>query len=380
MRIARLGLLWCVLTRLGCKAEHDSPLPSPRPAPAASIASAEPAGAARASRTEAIALERRLQETKLRPPAWRVHHARLAFARGAFAQLGDDALRIFADGEPRLLLTEPVQGPRGLVTLPDGSLLAADAQRLLRWEPGWDHVKSLPRPVLLPDAELYADALRSDWLWVFEPGRGASPSRLRGYLLSKAEAIVPTPEPTIELGPAGGVLGLSREGVWLYLTEAHAARFAPSGVRLPPLTLDRAPLPGWMLPSSRVDHGSWLTEAGELWRTQVSPSFRRLTKTTLPGAVFSADVGDEGRVSAAVLITDDGPRFELQLLDAQLQPTARVLLPADPPTGTEDWVKVVTSNQRVVVDPRAPRVAVGGPGRATIFDARGEIIFSIPSR
>jgi len=327
-----------------------------------------------------LAVEKRLQQTKLRLPARRVHHARVAFAKGVIAQLGDDALRIFSDAEPRLLLSEPVRGPRALLALPDGSLLAADAQRLMRWEPGWKSVKTLPRPLLLPDAELYADAARSDRLWVFEPAGEGSRSRLSGYLLGKSDAVIPTPEQSIELGPAGGVLGLSREGVWLYLTAGHAERFAPTGARLPPLELDREPLPGWVLPSLRVDHSSWLSEAGELWRTQVSPSFRRLDKTTLPGTAFSADVGDAGRLTAVVMITGDGPRFELQLLDARFQPSARVLLPADAPTGSDDWVQVVTSNQQVVASPRAPRVAVGGPARVTIFDARGQVIFSIPSR
>jgi len=56
-----------------------------------------------------------------------------------------------------------------------------------------------------------------------------------------------------------------------------------------------------------------------------------------------------------------------------------VVLPGDPPTGAEDWLKVVTENQSVAVAPREPRVAVGGPARVTIFDARGKQIFSISS-
>lgn len=328
------------------------------------------------------AFEKRLQQTKLRPPARRVHHARLAFGRGALAQLGDDALRIFADPGPRLLLTEPVEGPRAVLRLPDGSLLAADARRLLRWEPGWKQVKSSPRPMLLPDFELYADAVRSDWLWVFEPGHGGSPSRLNGYSLSKLEELVPTPEQTIELGAAGGVLGLTREGVWLYVTEGHVSRFAPAGGRLPSLAFEPSSVsrPDWVLPASRVDQSSWLSEGGELWRMQVSPSFQRLSKTTLSGSVFAVDVGDQGRLNALVVVTGDGPRFELALLDAQLRPSGRALLTAEAPTGDEDWVQVVTANQQVVVDPGRPRVAVGGPGRATIFDASAKVIFSIPSR
>jgi hypothetical protein len=135
-----------------------------------------------------------------------------------------------------------------------------------------------------------------------------------------------------------------------------------------------------LLPSLRVDHGLWLTEAGELSRAQISPSFRRLEKTTLPGRVFAADVGDRGRLNAIIVVTGDGPRFELLLLDAALRPLARVPLPGEAPTGADDWVQVVSANQQLVASPRAPRVAVGGPSRATIFDASGKVILSIPSR
>jgi hypothetical protein len=134
------------------------------------------------------------------------------------------------------------------------------------------------------------------------------------------------------------------------------------------------------LPALRLDQSLWLSEAGELSRVQVSPSFRRLSTTRLAGAAFAADAGDQGRLTAVVSITGEGPRFELELFDAELERSARVVLPAETPTGTEDWVQVVTRNQQVVVSPRAPRVAVGGPGRAAIFDASGKVIFSIPSR
>jgi hypothetical protein len=380
MRIGHYALAFCVLAGLGCKSPPERrPDPTTKP-PIAISSTLGPAASARPSRAEVVAFEKQLQQTKLRPPARRIHHARIAFTRGAFAQLGDDALRIFALPDLRVLLTEPVQGPRAVLALPDGSLLAVDAKRLLRWEPGWRQVKSLPRPVLLPDVELYADAARSDWLWVFEPGQERSASRLNGYLLSKVGEPVPTPEQTIEVGPPGGVLGQTREGVWLYATAERAARFAPAGERLPALELQPAPPRDWVLPSLRVDQALWLSEAGELWRSQVSPSFRRLTQTTRPGTVFSAGVGDEGRLTALVIVTGDGPRFELELLDARLEPSGRVVLPADAPTGSEDWVAVVTANQQVVVNPRAPQVAVGGPARATIFDASGKVIFSIPSR
>jgi hypothetical protein len=57
-----------------------------------------------------------------------------------------------------------------------------------------------------------------------------------------------------------------------------------------------------------------------------------------------------------------------------------VPLPGDAPTGTDDWVKVVTENQAVAVAEHLSRVAVGGPARVTVFDGRAKQLFSIPSR
>jgi hypothetical protein len=346
-----------------------------------SAESGAPRAAPSAVTSAIVTLERRLQQGRLRLPAWRGHRARLAFGRGFFAQLGDDALRIYPDRQAQPSVVEPVQEPRAVLALADGSLLAVDARRLLSFQPGSTRVKALPRPVLLPDAELYADALRADTIWVFEPARGGAPAKLSSFVLGKSDTAVPLPEQSLELStPSQGVLGVTGEGVWLYLTPGQAERLAPGGGRLPALKLDDAPLPAWVLPAPRIDHSLWLNEAGELWRVQVSPSFRRLERSAIPGRVFAADVGDRGRLFAAVSITAEGPRFELELLDARLATLARVVLPAEQPTGADDWVQVVTRDQELVVSPSAPRVAVGGPQRATIFDASGKVVFSIPSR
>lgn len=389
----RLAFLWLLLAG-ACKSDpHPAVLPvssSDGAAASGTIASGTSPPAPSAPRpvsSELVALQQRLRQKELRLPARTAHRARLAFGRGVLAQLGDDALRIYSEAEPgpTPIVVEPVEGPRAVLALPDGSLLAADARRLLRWEPGAKRVKSLPRPILLPDTQLFADAQRSDRLWLFEPARAGEAARLSRFVLGESEGVavpaVPLPEQTIELpSVSSGVLGLTLEGVWLYLTPGHAERFAPSGARLAPLKLGSSPLPAWVLPAPRVDHGSWLTEDGELSRVLVSPSFQRLAARPLPGPVFAADVADRGRLLATIAITGEGPRFELFLFDAELRERARVLLPADEPTLGEDWVQVVTRNQELVASPRAARVAVGGSSRAAVFDAAGKVIFTIPSR
>ena len=135
-----------------------------------------------------------------------------------------------------------------------------------------------------------------------------------------------------------------------------------------------------LLPARRLDQ-CFAVERRRVLRALVTPSGRQLGESAeLAGTPLTAAVGDEGRLLAVVVVTGVGPRFELQLFDAELAALGRVPLPGDAPTGGADWVKVVTQNQGVVAAPRAGRVAVGGPDRALVLDAQGKEIFSIPSR
>jgi hypothetical protein len=332
-----------------------------------------------------VALEKALQQDKLSLPARRAHTPQLAFAKGVLGQLTRNALCVYDSADFRLLATEPLEAPRALLRLSDGSLLAIGARNMLRWERDRKPPTTLPKPVLLPGAQLFADAQQADLLWIFDGesrgGASVGPATLSSYRLKPAEVGLLLPEQSIELtSPRGGVFGVTREGVWLYVTSGHVERLSPGGLRLASFALSEPSLPTWMLPARRLDQSVWLDEAGRALRVLVSPSYKRLSSVQLAGKAVDADVGDEGRLLAVVVVAGPGPRFELSLLDQELVPLARAVLPSDAPTGADDWVKVVTENQNVVVAPRQAFVAVGGPLRLTIFDARGKPVFSIPSR
>jgi hypothetical protein len=384
--LAALVLSWLPLApALACKSRperSESPV-APAESPQASALSRSASLAALAS-SEVVAFEKTLQASKLSPPPCREHEPRLAFGKTMFAQLTRDALCVFDANDFRLLATEPLEAPRAVLALADGALLAVGANTMLRWEPDQKRPKALPRLVLLPGAELYADAQQADLLWVFAAGDrrvAGLPATLSSFRLAPGDGPLLLPEQTIALtSPPGGAFGTSREGVWLYFTPGRGERFGPSGLRLSGLTFAEISPPTWVLPARRLDQALWLDEAGQVSRVLVSPTFKHLAKATLAGRAFAADVGDQGRLLAVVVVTGEGPRFELELFDPELQRLARVALPGDAPTGTEAWVKVVTENQAVVVAERKARVAVGGPGRVLIFDAQGRQLFSIPSR
>jgi hypothetical protein len=388
---ARLGLVLLALV-VACEGRRDSLPPEPPGADSAALrrlpsvalsALPESARPAAPLNSAALSFEKALQASNLRLPARREHQPRLAFGKGVFAQLTAQELRVFDAQSFEPLATEPLTGARLLLTLADGSLLAVGAQNMLRWERGKKHPTPLARPMLLPGAEVYADSQAADLVWVLDArGNLTSPPSLSSVRLVKSEGLVALPEQTIELAsPRGGVFGVTREGVWLYATPGHGERFSPGGLRLPGLVLsESSTLPAFVLPARRLDQSLWVDEAGQVSRVLVSPSFKRLSVAALAGTAFSADVGDAGRLFAVTVVTGEGPRFELQLFNSELKSLARVPLPGESPSGTEDWVKGVTENQNVVVAPGGPRVAVGGPDRVAIFDAQGTRIFSIPSR
>jgi hypothetical protein len=288
------------------------------------------------------------------------------------------ALEVWDAREARLLATIPLEEPRALLALADGALLALGRAGLVRWEPG--HKAPLrPRPVLLPGSELFADVQQPSLIWVADTD--GMPPKLNSYRIDAEQRVgVLLPEQSIVLGAEpGGTLGVTREGVFVYVTSSGAQRFAPSGAKLTPLATRGAPPPAWVLPSRRLDQSWWLEETGELRRTLVSPTFKILSRATLLSSPQAAAVGDEGRLLAVVAVAGDGPRFELRMFDPELRPLGTVALRTDSPEGRDGWAERVTRNQEVAVDPQQPRVAVGGPERLLVVDERANVILSIPS-
>ena len=373
-------MLAAALAPFACQTSSPGDAPpaarSTRAVPLLSLA--PPASPAPAS-SELVELERAIQASKLQLAPERTREPRLAFGSGVLGQLTTDELRLFDAADGSLLASHALQGARLVVTLADGGLLAVGSGAMLRFDPYNKRVSTLAKPVLLPGSELHADALVPDRIWVFDPehrAQGAAPRPvLSSMLLDPKRSGLLLPDRTIELEqPSGGVLGTTREGVWLYLSGRSAERFGPGGARLARLALPEQQDLLWVLPARRLDQCFVFDEKGGVSRAVVTPSYRRLSSVQLSGLPLAAAVADEGRLLA------EGPRFELHLLDAELQPVARVDLPSVAPTGGEDWVKVVTRNQRLATAARAPRVAVGGPDRVSVFDAQGKLVFSIPSR
>lgn len=329
-------------------------------------------------------MEREIQAKTLALQPLRAHELRLAFGKAVLGQLTDSELRVFDSRDFRLLSSHPLEGPRSLLSLADGALLAVGSRGMLRFDPETNKSMTLAKPVLLPGAELHADAIAADRVWVFDPtsrsADGVAQGTLQQVVLARAAGglLLPSDDAQWALTP-GGVLGRTREGVWLHAGDRRVERFAPGGARLSKLNVPPTSGLSWMLSARRLDQSYWVY-TDKLVRVLVSPTFKELSSIPLSGSPLVAASGDEGRLLAMVVVTRPGPRFELQLFDAELKQTGRVELPAESPTGAEDWVKVVTRNQGLSVAARSGHVAVGGPDRVLVFDAAGKQIFSSASR
>src|SRR6185295_2559959 len=108
-------------------------------------------------------------------------------------------------------------------------------------------------------------------LWVFDAGGrvgDANPgARLQQYRVQPGPEPLLMPEQTIELtSPRGGVLGVTREAVWLYVTPGHCERLSPGGLRLSALSSSEPVLPDWILPTQRLDQSLWLEPNGRVAR------------------------------------------------------------------------------------------------------------------
>ncbi|RYZ04111.1 MAG: hypothetical protein EOO73_24815 [Myxococcales bacterium] len=375
MRGSVIGVLACAWGVASASCRSTTPSPAQReepPAPSASAPSPSP------SRAAIAALERELQTTRLAIPARRRHLPRLAFGAGALARLRDHDVQVLDDQSLAELATLPLEQPRAVVSMADGAVVAVGGGGFARWERGKPAAPPGARIVLLPGAELYPDAREPDLLWVLEPD--GEPPTLYGYRLGASSVSgLLAPERVVQLrSPRGGTFGVTREGVWLYLTPRRIERLAPSGLELPAISQVTASTPGWALPARRVDQSLWVDEAGTLTRALVSPVFKSLGTARSVGAAYAADVGDEGRLLAVISVTGAGPRFELALFDGELRERGRSLLAGDAPNGESEWVRLVTRNRELAVAPRSARVAVGGPDRLTIFDGEASVVLSMP--
>lgn len=383
-----LSLLWLSFPLtlgggLGCervralfeKAEEQgrAPTNAPRGAESGMAPVAKPAPDAGSLHVELDPAVRR----KMKVPPRRTAAPELAFGKGRLGVLTEDSLVVRdAARLSSAPLTFPLDHPRALAALADGSLLAAGASRSLRLLPHDEKSLSVPKITLFPESSLFGDRRNPDRVWVL-PG---SAKTLFGYDAVRGPAPLAVAAEWIDLEDFDERAFTSvRDGSFLYSTANGLLQFYGAGGRKEPLasSLDRGSFR--LLPASRPDT-VWVVadRSARLFRI-LGGKLVGLKSLDLRAGVF--DAAAEGELLAVLELAqpDDAPwRFELEVFDVRGNAAGHATLPAEESAG-EDWVARLVQNRSLALSADLGLVAVGGRAHLDVLSTRdGSSVFSTP--
>jgi hypothetical protein len=371
-----LAFVWLLpMAAAACETDAPSEPPlSPGQAPAANSAaraSAGPSGAASAPETAAhrsaaaiVALRERLQ---LEPRAIRTQ--RIAFVGQRLAQLTEGELVVVDTNSWQTTLRIPIDEPRALGRSSGAGLVALGRDESLWLPAGAKKPQALARVSFFHDSELIIDATRENGFFVLHR---LAPALFRYSIDSGSEArlsIGATFELTGKLDAEGAFTSLE-DGSFAYVHGGRLHRaFASGKKRSHPLPSGSEPV--WrLLPGPRKSE-VWIVRLdGRCSLVNVSAAHRSLRELELgAGAV---DIAASNRFVALVRVeTPPGARrrFALRVITVTGKPVLDVPLSAvEVPAAGDDWLEKLLKDHAVVVAERAPLVAIGGPGRISVYD------------
>lgn len=273
-------------------------------------------------------------------------------------------------GEPKHL---PVEGPRQLIVLLDGSLLAVGAKALYRLAPRAPSPTRHARIAVFAGSELFADRLVPT---VIEAVHDFGDT-LYQYDLAEAGGTFLTLRRTVPLTDYDGRAFLAlKDGSFLYTAGQQLRRFFVGGKT----TNYPAPDPGrtvWrLLAASRIDQ-AWIAYSdGLLALCQLGPRLQIVRTIALRDMPFDLASSARGVAIIRVEQPPGQPRsWWLEVLDQKGKSLLNQELPADSPTSGDDWVARVTRNKEVALAPDSPLVAVGGPTWLRVWNVEtGQVV------
>jgi hypothetical protein len=367
------AVLAVVLALAGC--EERAPAPPSRPSeperPPARDLDAALAAAPDASGFDASAAAKRvvadMRSERLDVAPRRVPAQRVAFGKERLAQLTDSELVIRGTKDMKEITRLPITQPRRVVTLVDGSVLAAGSSDV--WYVPRDPKKAerYSRLPLFPDSLVLGDRRDKKKIWVHH---GIDPS-LYPYELGELGRL-----DTLDLIPLADAdqkgFALLKDGSYVYTAGSVLKRFFPGGKHWS-MTLPEGGEVWRVLTTRRLDE-IWLARSdGRLQLVQLAAASLAVKKTLeLPGTFDLATNDSE----VALLRLETGPSdagsrsWKLVVLDADGKERMATELPLAGATATEDWVREITKNRSVVLSPSQPLVAVGGPTWLAVWRTR----------
>jgi hypothetical protein len=319
-------------------------------------------------------LELRAQRLELAPR--NVPAERLAFGRGRIGQLTREALVVRDTGDFRTLVELPIEAPRRLVSLADGSLLAAGRDRVLRLAKDATRPEEHSRITLFPDSVILADARDARRFWVAHPGDRTL------YLYQLHENTERSTLPFEQLLAVDGCddRGLTTlgDGSFACTTASEVRHFWPEGKRID-LALPAGNGSVWrLLPKNRIDQVWVAREKGRLELYQLGAQAAPLRTLDLPDQPI--DMAAQGKSVAVVSVAHargEARRWSVVVLDEQGQTRMRAQVPGAENVATDDWVAELLVDRSVVLARDETLVAVGGPSSLTVWEiASGKELFS----
>jgi hypothetical protein len=309
---------------------------------------------------------------KLPPRA--VPGAGMAFGKGRLGVLVGDAVIVRDTHHFAEIARLPLDGPRALVSLADGSLFAVGASRSLQLQPQDTAPRGFRRLPLLPGASLFGDRRSPDRVWVLQ-GLGEA---LFGYDLAITDSpLLPTREWVELTGDDRRAFGSLRDGSFLYSTPTGFLRFfGPK--KTDSLAGDASGV--WrLLPASRPDTVWALARRGAGLFRILDGRLARLKALELEADPYDADAAGEYLAVLELLQPTDAPwAFVLEVFDVRGKRRLRATLPAAEQFG-EDWVASLDRDRGLAMTADPPLVAVGGPGALSVWAAdRGDLVHTEP--
>ncbi len=356
-----------LLLLVACNSDRDPPeRPSEEPPRSvqSDAASPPPSDAASAG----VPDDARPTRAKLGLELRRAPTQQLAFGRGRLARIGEGTVFVLAVPEWSPTITVPLEEPRRVVALRDGSLVLVGRARLAALEHDEQSPTFAPAPSVFPGTQLFFDPRGARTFWALQLG-----ALLYEYGLEPSDALVAPPLRNVAVEAAVGAgVGQLADGALLFTGDGALAHEYPGGKRRDLALRDAPSAPLRVLPADRIDRAWLVFEGSVAWLVSLGRSVRRVRELDLGRGAF--DVAG-GRV-LAVLRTeprdDGGLRWKLATFDTKGARLCEVGIgePAAGTFGTAGWLEEETRERHLAVSPDGRWVAVGGPGTLTVHDAR----------
>lgn len=296
----------------------------------------------------------------------------VACGKDRIGVITEDAFLVRSTAAYAETLRFPLEHPRGVLGLADGSLVAIGSENTLRLLPHDTKPKLLPKVPLLPDSSLFADRASPDRFWTLPRAGGT----LFGFEAIGEGGAVLASTAWVELdGFDRRAMGSLRDGSFLYTSGSGFRQFYGAGKREPVVGESRDV---WrILPASRPDSAWVFTGRRATLYMVLAGKLEKQRSLELETSPFDAESSAGTLAVLELAQPDDAPwSFVLEVFDGSGKRRFRAPLDAAETYGP-DWAQRVMENRAIAVCANPGVVAVGGATHLDVFGAeKGERLFS----